>query len=168
MVGAGHVGLRRARGLLEAGARVTVVSPQAHPEVRALDLELVERAFVPSDLEGVALAFACTNDEDVNDAVLREAEARGLWASSASRPERASMRLGATLRSGDLLVAIQTGADLPYLSQALRDKLSAALPSDLPIAAWSERRAQALTLPEPARSDVLASLKDEIRKAVGA
>ena len=60
VVGAGKVALRKTRGLLEAGARVTVVAPEWEPEFETLPVELVRRRFRASDLGDVALVFAAT------------------------------------------------------------------------------------------------------------
>ena len=40
VVGGGSVGLEKARGLLDCGARVTVVAPEVRDELRALDVEV--------------------------------------------------------------------------------------------------------------------------------
>lgn len=167
IVGGGAVGLRRARVVREAGAEVRVVSPAVHPELEGLDVTLVRRAFAPDDLDDVRLAFACTDSDAVNGAVAAEARARGVWCSDASTPERGDLRLGAGLTRGPLQLAVSSGAELPYLSQALRDKLSGVLPQDLPVDAWAARRQAALDLPPGQRELVLATLKGEIRRAVG-
>src|SRR5690349_12848987 len=66
VVGAGRVALRKVRGLVEAGARVTVVAPRSEPEFAALPLRMVARRFRASDLKGAALVFAATDDRKVN------------------------------------------------------------------------------------------------------
>ena len=66
LVGGGAVALRKARGLLAAGARLTVVSPELTPDLEdlvaqgALDLE--RRAFAPGDLADAFLVVAATDD----------------------------------------------------------------------------------------------------------
>lgn len=39
VIGAGHVALRKIRGLLEAGARVTVIAPEAEADIEKLSEE---------------------------------------------------------------------------------------------------------------------------------
>src|SRR5690242_10033220 len=58
VVGAGRVALRKTRGLLEAGARVTVVAPEWEEEFESLTLRLIRRRFRASDLAGAMLVFA--------------------------------------------------------------------------------------------------------------
>ena len=69
VAGAGKVALRKTRGLLEAGARVTVVAPEWAPEFDHLPLRRVRRRFLARDLEGMALVFAATNDRKVNQRI---------------------------------------------------------------------------------------------------
>ena len=45
VVGAGKVALRKAKGLLEAGARLTVVAPEWEDEFESLPVRLVRRSF---------------------------------------------------------------------------------------------------------------------------
>ena len=47
VVGAGPVGLEKAAGLVECGARVTVVAPDAVPELGALAVEWLPRRYGP-------------------------------------------------------------------------------------------------------------------------
>ncbi|AFZ67923.1 precorrin-2 dehydrogenase/sirohydrochlorin ferrochelatase family protein [Deinococcus peraridilitoris] len=167
VVGAGEVALRKTRGLLAADALVTVIAPEVHRDFESLDVNILARGYQQGDLQGARLIFACTSQPDVNDEVAAHARALGVFCNHASSPERGDLRLGAVLIQGPLQVAVNSGAELPHLAQALRDKLSHCLPTDLPIPAWSARREAALTLPEPQRALVLSTLKAEIRKAVG-
>lgn len=170
VVGAGEVGLRKARALLQAGAHVTVIDPALQADaapLAAMNPTLLSRTYQQSDLAGARLAFACTNEPAVNDTVARDARDLGIPCNHASHPERGDLRLGATVRRGEVQVVVSTGAELPHLAQALRDKIEAALPHDLPVAAWAARREAALGLPESQRALVLATLRAEIRRAVG-
>lgn len=168
VVGGGEVGLRKARGACTSGARVCVVAPSLHPDFAGLDVTLTLRPYEAGDLQGAQLVFACTDRDEVNDRVAADARELGLFCNHASRPEQGSLRLGATFSQGSLQVAVSSGAELPYLAQALRDRLRAALPGELPVREWAARREAALALPEPQRALVLSTLRAEIHKAVGA
>src|SRR5207245_1671897 len=73
-VGGGSVGLEKARGLLDAGARVTVVSPLVVPELEDLPVELVRRPFEETDVLGRRLVIATTSVQEVNVCVSAAAE----------------------------------------------------------------------------------------------
>jgi uroporphyrin-III C-methyltransferase/precorrin-2 dehydrogenase/sirohydrochlorin ferrochelatase len=74
VVGGGLVALRRARGLLDAGALVHVVAPHVLPELASLDVAVHRREYADGDLAGAWLAHACTDAPTVNAAVAAEAE----------------------------------------------------------------------------------------------
>ena len=58
VVGAGKVALRKTRGLVEAGARITVVAPEWEPEFEELPVRLVRRRFRASDLQARELCWS--------------------------------------------------------------------------------------------------------------
>src|ERR1035438_6583048 len=58
VVGAGKVALRKTRGLVEAGARITVVAPECEPEFEDLPVRLGRRGFRASDMANALLVFA--------------------------------------------------------------------------------------------------------------
>ncbi|MDU3295544.1 MAG: FAD-dependent oxidoreductase, partial [Pseudomonas aeruginosa] len=82
VVGGGEVALRKARLLADAGARLRVVAPQIHIELRHLveqgGGELLERDYQDGDQPGCALIIAATDDEPLNAEVSRAANARGI------------------------------------------------------------------------------------------
>lgn len=135
VVGAGAVGLRKARGLLEAGARVRVVAPEACEGVRELDrtgaLRWERREFEAGDLEGVTLAFAAASVPSVNRAVAAEAGRRGVWVNAADDPLGSSFHVPAVVRRGPVMVAVATGGTAPALAAWLRDRIGEGLPSGL-------------------------------------
>lgn len=125
VVGGGSVALEKARGLLECGARVTVVAPQAASELRELPVEWLCRAYRSSDLDGRFLVIAATSTRSVNRRVHDDAEARGLLCNVGDMPELCNFILPAVHREGPIAVAVSTGGASPALAQRLRDDVAA-------------------------------------------
>ena len=123
VVGAGKVALRKTRGLLEAGARVTVVAPEWDEEFERLPVERVNRHFRASDLAGAMLVFAATNDRATNHRIGIAAKGRGLFANIADSAAECDFVVPARVQSGQVQVAISTGGESPRLSAELRSKL---------------------------------------------
>jgi precorrin-2 dehydrogenase len=130
VVGAGTVGLEKARGLVECGAEVTVVAPAGEPEIEALPVRWFKRAYESSDLDGQVLVCAATSKADVNRRVFADAEERGLLCNVADVPELCSFILPAIHREGPIAVAVSTGGASPALAQRIRDEVAARYGSD--------------------------------------
>jgi len=126
VVGGGMVALRRAAGLVEAGAHVVVVAPQATgalaSEAEAGRLLWLRRRYAAGDLEGAWLALACTDDAEVNRAVAAEAEQRHIFCSRADDATQASAWVPAVGRAAGLTVAVHSDRD-PARAAAVRDTL---------------------------------------------
>ena len=112
VVGGGEVGLEKVEGLLACGADVTLVAPDAGPELEELaregSIRWEQRAFGPADLEGSFLAIASTDDTDVNIRVYEEAEARAMLVNVVDVPPLCNFILPAIVRTGPLAIAIST------------------------------------------------------------
>jgi precorrin-2 dehydrogenase/sirohydrochlorin ferrochelatase len=126
VVGGGEVANRKARKLLQARARVVVISPQLGAELESVAVEIHRRPYREGDLEGACLAFAATNSREVNAAVAREAKERGVPVNVADKPSEGDFALPSTLRRGRLQVAVSTGGASPTLARRIRDELEEA------------------------------------------
>ncbi|GAB3317554.1 uroporphyrinogen-III C-methyltransferase [Geodermatophilus aquaeductus] len=130
MVGGGQVAHRRVAGLLEARARVTVVSPEVTPALEALvapgSLTWVRRGYRPGDLDGAWYAVAATDDPAVNAAVAEEAERLRVFCARADDRSASSVWTPAVGRQGDLVVGVHGGGD-PQRAVGVRDAVVAGL-----------------------------------------
>src|SRR5215472_16507592 len=122
VIGGGTVAERKVKGLLEAGAAVTVISPSLTAQlarwVKQGRISHVARSYTPGDLAGYELAFVATDDPRVNAAVFRESKKRGLWVNAADDPAHCDFILPSVLRRGELAVAVSTGGSSPALARA--------------------------------------------------
>ena len=123
IVGGGEVANRKARKLLQARARVVVISPEIQPELESVAVEIQRRPYEEGDLEGAYLAFAATDSREVNAAVTREAKESGVPVNVADEPFEGDFALPSTLRRGRLQVAVSTGGASPTLARRIRAEL---------------------------------------------
>ena len=127
VVGGGRVAERKARGLVEAGAAVRVVSPEVTDGLARLAergaLTLDRRPYRAGDLRGAALAVAATGDPSANRAVADEADALGVLVNVVDDPDRGGFAVPAVLRRGELVIAVSTSGRTPGLAGALRRRL---------------------------------------------
>jgi precorrin-2 dehydrogenase/sirohydrochlorin ferrochelatase len=85
IIGGGKVAARKAAGLISAGAtRLRAIAPEFHAELNPM-VERIPERYRPDHLGGAQLVFAATDSADVNQAVVRDAHARGLLVCRADR-----------------------------------------------------------------------------------
>ena len=127
VVGAGEVARRKVRDALAAAARVRVVAPEVDPELDALAadgrIELRRARFAAEHLDGAALVFVATDDEAVNEAAAYAAKAARVLVNVADRPVLCDFHVPATVRRGDLLIAVSTSGKSPALAARVRRTL---------------------------------------------
>lgn len=129
VVGAGSVGQRKVRRLLQAGARVRLIDPLLANRPHSDEtVESIGRDFEVADLQGAQLVFACTDSPLVNQLVAEEARRRGQLCCRADRPEDGTFSLPAVLTRANLTVAVSTGGGSPALAVEIRDRLAAQVP----------------------------------------
>lgn len=123
--------LRKVQGLLECGAVVTVIAPDAVPPLEELAqngrIELVRREYQAGDLHGASLAIASTNRREVNAQVSAEAAGEGIFVNAVDDPELCSFIMPSVLRRGELIVAVSTGGRSPLLASLVRDMVADAI-----------------------------------------
>lgn len=112
VVGAGPVGLRKAKLAEDAGAVVMIVDPTIPSS----------EEFVAHHLAGIQLVFACATAE-VNANVVEACRERGIWVCDAIVPERGTFTLTAVVKRGELQIAVSTGGASPALARKLRLEL---------------------------------------------
>ena len=133
LVGGGRVAETKLRQLLASGAHVRVVAPTIASPIRAASVEILERGFVPGDLDGAWLVVAAATP-DVNRAVAQAAQPRRVFVNAVDDPANATAFLSGVVRREDVTIAISTSGDAPALTALLRESLDAVLPRNL--AAW--------------------------------
>jgi hydroxymethylbilane synthase len=164
VVGGGAVAERKVRGLLEAGARVTVVAPRITGALREraerVELLVLERAFEPGDLADARLAFAVTDDAAVNAEVVAAARARGILVNDAGDNARGDFANALAYRIGTLTFTVDTGGVSPAFALRLRDELRERFDERYARAAITLGRARAYAsavVPEDLRARVMGA-----------
>jgi len=132
VVGADSVAEPKIRSLVDCDARVVVVAPLATATVKELagrgELTWLPRAFASTDLDGVFLVVAATSSPEVNHAIYREAQARGILCNVVDDPPHCDFYYPAVVRRGQLQIAISTAGLSPALAQRIRKQLEEEFP----------------------------------------
>ncbi len=129
VIGGGRVAARKAAALLDAGARVRVISPLSAPELDALGsrpgFRHERRPYRPGDLDGSFLVIAATDDQKVQEEVWEEANQRRILVNVADVPARCNFILPAAMNAGDLSITVSTGGKSPALARFIRKRIEA-------------------------------------------
>jgi siroheme synthase-like protein len=127
MVGGGRIAAQKLPSLVEAGAAVTVVSPELNEEMTAQQRDGAfvwrQKWYEAADLDGVFLVIAATANAALNQQVYQDAAARGILCNCVDQPEQCDFYYGSIVRRGDLQIAISTNGASPALAQRIRKDL---------------------------------------------
>ena len=131
VVGGGRIALRRIRTLADFTERITVVSPELHPELLPLEkagkIEVLRRPYEPGDVEGASLVLAATNDRSVNEAVRSECRRLGIPVNVSSDRIGNDFYFPGIAKKGDFVAGVtasgQDHAGAKRLTEAVRTLL---------------------------------------------
>ncbi|MEQ6289679.1 siroheme synthase CysG [Vogesella sp. GCM10023246] len=133
LVGGGEVAVRKARLLLSAGARLTVVSPALVAELAAMaasgEIRHLPREALAADVSGYRLVVAATDNREVNRMVSQAAQAQGIPANVVDDPELSSYITPAIIDRSPLVIAVSTGGGVPVLARLIRARLESLIPA---------------------------------------
>lgn len=175
VVGGGAVAERKVEGLRAACASITVVSPRVSARLAKMaddgDIRVRLRSYRRSDLRGVAIVFAATDDRNVNAAVAADSRRRRIWVNAADDPDHCDFILPSVLRRGSLLVSVTTGGRSPALARIVREELERLLGSDYALLTdlAGDVRRELRTRGEQATAEAwTTALRGDVRRLVAA
>jgi siroheme synthase-like protein len=128
VIGGGDMGLEKSEGLLACGGDVTVISPDAGPQLEALAAEgsitWEQRDYAgPEDLEAVFIVIACTDSTETNIQIYEDAEKRAMLVNIVDVPPLCNFILPAVVRTGPLAIAISTAGASPALAKRMKREI---------------------------------------------
>lgn len=128
VVGGGAIAEGKTIQLLDAGARVRLVSPTLTPRLDELVasgvIEYRAGLFDVADLHGVCLIISATNEQTINELVARAAQERGLLCNVVDQPALCNFITPALVTRGDLQISISTGGGSPALTQRVKREIA--------------------------------------------
>jgi len=137
VIGGGYEAERKVLGLLDCGAKVTVINTQISDVLGGLAsrgvIDWKARAYNIGDLEGFFLVVAENDDLNLCKNVAMEAEERGVLLNVVDVTHLCNFIAPAIVRRGEVSFAISTGGLSPALARRLREELD-----ESPILRWAE------------------------------
>jgi siroheme synthase-like protein len=134
VVGGGAVAERKVRVLLRFNGTVRVVSPSVSNPLNKLAekgrIDLATREYKATDLNGITLVFAATNQESVNRRIWEDAKERSVPVNVVDNPTLCDFIVPSIVKKDPILVAISTSGTLPLLSKKLRKEIAEGITKD--------------------------------------
>tara|TARA_R110002074_G_scaffold114782_1_gene245395 strand:- start:22754 stop:24133 length:1380 start_codon:yes stop_codon:yes gene_type:complete len=135
IIGGGSVATRKARLLMEANAKVTVIAPELDEELSQLayenKIDYIERSYKPGDTISYALVICATNEPKINAQVSKDAQQNNIPVNIVDQPELCSFIFPAIIDRSPITIAVSSAGVAPVLSRMLRAKLETLLPHNL-------------------------------------
>ena len=138
IVGGGYVGMEKLQSVISnaPGASVKLVAEHISDEIKLLvlqhaNIELVEKRYDPSDLEGMELVIVGVDDRKVSEQVRLDAKAKKLLVNVADKPELCDFYLSSVVSKGNLKIAISTNGKSPTIAKRLKEVLNEIIPGEM-------------------------------------
>ncbi|MCJ1428663.1 Bifunctional dehydrogenase and ferrochelatase [Sticta canariensis] len=137
VVGGGEVAAGRILSVLNADAKVTVISPRSglNNEVAYRvdngEVDYVDRKFEPSDLDAVDMVLTAIDDPDASTEIWKLCKERKIAANIADVPPECDFYFGSVHRDGPLQIMVSTNGNGPKLASIVRKQIAANLPSNI-------------------------------------
>jgi siroheme synthase-like protein len=127
VVGGGIIALQKMDGLLDAGAKVTVISPELNERMTELRdagrFMHLKRVYEPGDIDGYELAFVATDDHEENRRIWKEGRERHIWVNAVDDIPNCDFIMPGIVRQGDVVIAISTSGTSPAMARKLREDI---------------------------------------------
>lgn len=133
VVGGGRIALHKVKILLPFGVHIRVVAAELCQELQELsrregELQITDRQFMDSDIDGVDMVVAATDDEALNYHISDLCKQKKIPVNAVDMKEACSFIFPAMIQQKDLLVAISTGGQSPAAASYVKQKIRNALP----------------------------------------
>ncbi|MBS0171341.1 MAG: bifunctional precorrin-2 dehydrogenase/sirohydrochlorin ferrochelatase [Nitrospira sp.] len=135
VIGGNEEAAEKAQRLLDAGAKVTVISPTLHESLRKLaaSAKIIHRGrhFRSNDLESVILVLnTLRDDRELAHSLIRLAREQKFLLWSVDQPDVSNVVMPAVVSSGHMRVAISSSGQAPALSGFMKEDLERILDSE--------------------------------------
>ena len=132
VVGGGEVATRKIMLLLQAGAQVSVVSPELDAALKGYlvhgQIKFCAKYFQPEQLKNIVLVIAATDDRATNQLVSEAAQQRQIPVNVVDDPNLCTFIMPSIVDRSPLLIAISSGGQSPVLARLLRAQLEIMIP----------------------------------------
>ncbi len=127
IVGSGPVAIRKIKSLLACGAKVKLVSPSASIPIKRLvknnKIVFKRRVFNKSDLEGIFLVIAASNNKSLNSHISNLSRRKNILVNVVDSKDESDVIFPSFFRKGDLTISVSTQGSSPTLAKRIKGEI---------------------------------------------
>lgn len=127
VVGGGSVALRRAKTVLEAGAKVTLLAPEREAGWEELDVSWRKERYEDQPLDGYDLVIIATDSAKANEELNRRCKEQRIPVNDATKGTKGSVIFPGVIHSGGFTVAVTSEGKTPFLTRKVKGDIDAVL-----------------------------------------
>lgn len=162
LIGGGTVAFRKAKALIDRGARLVLIAEQINDNLVALakgdQVELIRSKYSKEYLAEATLVIAATNDMELNKEIYKHCQELEVLCNVVDQPELCDFFVPAVVKRGDLQIAVGTEGSCPAYAGHLKKKLETMI---------TEEHGNFLKELENVRQQIMKDIDSEvIRKAI--
>ena len=137
IVGGGYVGNEKITALLQnsPAAKIKLVATAISDEIKEFSknytIELIERPYQLSDIDGADIVIAALNDKAVSKQVADDARSKGKLVNVADQPALCDFYLSSVVQKGNLKIAISTNGKSPTIAKRIKEVLNDTIPAEI-------------------------------------
>jgi uroporphyrin-III C-methyltransferase/precorrin-2 dehydrogenase/sirohydrochlorin ferrochelatase len=133
IVGGGSIAWHKTNMLSRAEPAIKLVAPELEFATRKLlnekGYEHIAREYQPSDLDGVRLVVAATDDAELNGRIAADADQRGILVNAVDMPDLGNCIFPSIVDRSPMIIAVGSGGRSPVLVRLLRARLETLIPA---------------------------------------
>ncbi len=123
IIGGGKVGYHKASILSRFTDKAIIISPQFHEGFNSLPFTLIKKEYQKNDLENVFLVYICTENEELNAQIKKDADALGVLASVCDNPSLCDFISPAIYKKNNVTIAVSSNARNVHQSIYIRNQI---------------------------------------------
>ena len=132
VVGGGKVAVRKVTQLLDFGAEITLITPEADEVLRSMAdtgrLKWQKRKYISPEAGDFSLVIATTDNREVNVQIYEDAAAKKIPINIVDKPDLCTVFFPSIIQRGNMTIAVGSDGTAPFFTRAVRKELDELIP----------------------------------------
>jgi len=138
IIGGGNVAFEKLNAVLNNSPKtkiklvgIEIIDPIKNISEQFENLELLERAYTPVDIEEADIVIAAVNDYFTSEQIKINTKEKGKLVNVADKPGLCDFYLGSIVKKGSVKIAISTNGKSPTIAKRLKEVISNFIPDEM-------------------------------------